>query len=300
LRETREDQQALRLGAHMPIDGGIHRAVERAAGLEATALQVFVKSARQWRPRALEPEEIESFRTGAAERGLAPYTLAHASYLTNPATPNPALRERSIAALRVEMERCGLLGISFLVLHPGSHVGAGERTGLERVVRALDRVTGTGGPAAGVKILLETTAGQGTNLGNRFEHLAWILERVRDAGRFGVCFDTCHAFAAGYDLRDDRTYDETFHGFDRTVGIDRLEAFHLNDSKHPLGSRKDRHEHIGRGEIGVGTFGRIVNDPRFRGIPMILETPKGPDLAEDRQNLKVLRGLVRQPGAGRR
>ena len=287
-----------RLGAHMSIAGGMHLAVERAARVDATALQLFVKSARQWRAPALSEGDVESFRARVEESGLGRHTMAHASYLINLAAPDAVVRERSVAALRIELGRCSRLGIPFLVLHPGSHMGAGETTGLRRVARALDRVldppAGRQGKARtdGVHVLLELTAGQGTNLGSRFEHIAEILQLCRVADRLGVCFDTCHVLAAGYEFRDARSYRRTFRRFDELIGLDRLRGFHLNDSRHGLGSRRDRHEHIGHGEVGLEGFRLILNDRRFRDRPMVLETPKGEDLAEDRRNLSVLREML--------
>jgi len=278
----------------MSIEGGIDRAIERACSVEATALQVFVGSNRQWRSRRLPAAEVARFRAAAHETGLAPFTLAHAGYLINLAARDDTLRRRSIAALRQEVVRCESLGIPYLVLHPGAHGGAGLEQGLEKVARGLDEVLLTGGRKTAVRVLLETTAGQGTSLGHRFEHLAGVIERARCAARLGVCFDTCHVLAAGYDFRDRRSYCATFAELDRRVGLGRLLGFHLNDSVHGLGSRRDRHAHIGRGEVGLAAFRLILSDPRFRSIPMVLETPKGPDLAEDRANLSILRGLARR------
>ncbi len=292
---ARPANTALRLGAHMSTAGGFHRAVERALSVDATALQIFVKSARQWKPAPLDPEAAARFRADAAAAGLAPYTLAHASYLINLAAGDAALRRRSVEALAVEMERCERLGVPGLVLHPGSHVGDGEEVGLERIVAALDDLLpaprGRGAPR-GVRLLLENTAGQGSNLGHRFAHLGTLLREARGRRRLGVCFDTCHALAAGYDFRDAKGYRAMWAEFDREIGLGRLAAFHLNDSKHDAGTRKDRHEHIGRGKIGREGFRRLMRDPRFRGVPMVLETPKGPELDEDRENLRVLRALA--------
>ncbi|HKQ60771.1 MAG TPA: deoxyribonuclease IV, partial [Candidatus Polarisedimenticolaceae bacterium] len=203
------------------------------------------------------------------------------------------LRELSIETLRLEIERCVQLGIPALVLHPGAHLGAGEAAGLARVAEALDRVLARGRlRRAGIRVLLELTAGQGTQLGHRFEQLAEVLAAARCAGRLGVCFDTCHALAAGYDLRTAEGYRETFDAFQRTLGLDRLAAFHLNDSRGRLGCRRDRHEHIGCGHVGREGFRRLLVDPRFAGLPMVLETPKGDDLTEDRVNLAQLRELL--------
>lgn len=278
----------------MSIAGGIDRSVERAHTVGATALQVFTRSSRQWSAKPLAAEEARRFRARAGAADLARHSLAHASYLVNLATPDRGLRRRSLAAMRDELSRCAALEIPFLVVHPGSHLGAGEERGMARVVRALDRLLGDDSE---VRVLLEVTAGQGSNLGYRFEQLGWMLSRARHPRRLGVCFDTCHALAAGYEFRDARSYRETFREFDRVVGLEHLCAFHLNDSKHPLGSRKDRHEHIGDGEVGLEAFRLILNDRRFRRLPMVLETPKGADLAEDRRNLEVLRAML--PGARR-
>ncbi len=278
------------MGAHMSIGGGMRRAVDRAIAVDATALQVFVKSARQWKPRPLDPDETAAFREAVAARDLQAHLLAHATYLINVASPDGQIRKRSVDALAVELDRCAALGIPWLVLHPGSHVGSGEEAGLKRVARAMDRVLEPRDDA--VKILLEITAGQGTNLGSRFEHIAAILSEAKTEDKIGVCFDTCHALAAGYEFRDARSYRKMKREFDAQIGLDRLCAFHLNDSKFGLGSRRDRHEHIGRGEVGLEAFRLILNDRRFRGVPMVLETPKGDDLEEDRVNLAVLRGMI--------
>lgn len=288
-----------KIGAHMSIGGGLHQAIDRARSVDATALQVFVKSARQWQSGALTGADAELFRNKARSTGLGSVTLAHASYLINLATPDEELRARSIEALRDEVERCELLGIPYLVLHPGSHGGSGEEAGLDRIVRGLDLVLARPGrrrsgaaSRQATSVLLETTAGQGATLGHRFEQLAYVLDNACCGERLGVCFDTCHVLAAGYEFRDRRSYRRTISALDGTVGISRLRAFHLNDSKYPLGSRKDRHEHIGHGEVGLEAFRLILNDRRFRALPMVLETPKGAELAEDRINMKVLRQML--------
>ncbi len=282
----------LRLGAHMSIAGGLPRAVERAREVGATALQVFVKSANQWAARPLPAGEVAAFRSLAREADLDRHTLAHASYLVNLASPDPDLWERSVRAVALELDRCRALGIPYLVVHPGARGADREEAAIERVARALDRLDLRGGRGA-VRLLLEITAGQGTALGASFEQLGAILDRARSGRRVGLCFDTCHALAAGYDFRDAAGYRKTLEALDRAVGLERLRAFHLNDSKGDLGSRRDRHEHVGRGRVGVEAFRRILRDPRFRGLPMVLETPKGDDLAEDRENLRVLRSLAR-------
>ena len=280
-----------RLGAHMSIAGGMSRAVERAKAVSATALQVFVKSSNQWAARPFAPGEIGDYRSAAEDAGLAPFTLAHASYLINLASPNDALWEKSSGALREELLRCEQLGIPWLVVHPGSHVGSGVEAGVGRVASALKRVlAGAEGGSSGV--LLEITAGQGHSLGARFEELGEMIARAGGSDRLGVCFDTCHALAAGYEIRDAASYRETMRALDAAVGLSRLKAFHLNDSKGDLGSRLDRHEHIGRGKLGLEAFRLILSDRRFRDLPMVLETPKEEDLEEDRTNLGVLRALV--------
>lgn len=281
----------------MSIRGGLPRAVERAVAVEATALQVFVKSARQWAAAPLAAAEVEAFRSQLDEHGLGRHTLAHGTYLMNLAAPAGEVRERSLHVLGVELERCARFGIPYLVVHPGSHLGAGEEAGCERVAGALDQVLDAG---EAPMILLEVTAGQGTCLGWRFAHLGWILEHARASARLGVCFDTCHALAAGYELRDSRAFEATFAEFDRSIGLERLRAFHLNDSRGKLGSRTDRHAHIGEGRLGLDPFRRLLNDRRFRELPMVLETPKGEDLAEDRRNLQVLRALVERGADGAR
>ncbi len=278
----------------MSIAGGMEQAVERACRVEATALQVFVKSSNQWAARPFSAGEVDRFRAAGREAGLDRYTMAHTSYLINLASPRPDLLEKSRAALAVELDRCVELGVPYLVLHPGSHVGEGEQAGLESVAASLDAVMGAGSRARSddVMILLETTAGQGTNLGSCFEHLAAILDLAGCRDRLGVCMDTCHLLASGYEFRDPVSLEKMMNRFDEIVGLARLRGVHLNDSKTELGSRKDRHEHIGDGFIGLEGFRPFMNDGRFRDVPMVLETPKGEDLAEDRRNLALLRDLI--------
>jgi deoxyribonuclease-4 len=274
----------------MSIEGGFERAAERASQVEATALQVFVKSSNQWKARPFAPGEAEGFPEACRRAGVD-RVVAHDSYLINLCSGDPALWERSLQALAEEVRRCDALGIPGLVTHPGAHGGDGDEAGLARLVRALDRLEEML-PAARAKVLLETTAGQGTGVGHRFEHLRHVLDRVRNAARLGVCLDTCHVFAAGYDLRTKETYERTLAEFDQQVGIARLGAIHLNDSKKDLGSRVDRHEHIGQGCLGLEAFRLVVNDPRLRDVPMVLETPKNEDLREDVENLNRLRALI--------
>ena len=279
----------LRLGAHESIAGGLHRAFDRARSVGCDAVQIFVKSNRSWAVKPLTEEDVSQFKAKAEETGIHP-VVGHASYLLNLGTPEEALWARSRDTLIVEIRRCQALGVPYLVLHPGSHVGAGEQTGLARVAQGLGEVHAAT-PCCRTRILLETTAGQGTNLGYRFEHLAWLMEHTPEGNRLGVCLDTCHAFAAGYELRTLAGYAATMEAFDRIIGLQRLKALHLNDSKGDLGSRKDRHEHIGQGTIGLEGFRHVVNDLRLAGLPGLLETPKSDDLHEDRENLALLRSL---------
>jgi len=275
----------------MSIAGGFPQAILRAREVDATALQIFVKSSNQWAARPFAPGEVEAYLEASREAGLDRHTLAHASYLINLASPDAALWEKSVAALRVELDRCEALGIPWLVVHPGAHVGSGVAAGIARVAKALDRVLlATRNRTAGV--LLETTAGQGTALGARFEELGEMLKAAQHADRLGICFDTCHVLAAGYEFRVASAYAETMTALDRAVGLDRLRGFHLNDSKGDLGCRRDRHEHIGRGKVGLEAFRLILEDARFRDLPMVIETEKGEDLAEDRVNLGVLRSVI--------
>lgn len=279
----------MNLGAHMSIAGGTHRALEHASSIGCSAVQLFVKSTNQWRARKLGAAEIAAFRS---ERGFfAPnFVLAHASYLVNLASPDRLVLAKSIRGFLAEMKRTRELGIPLMVIHPGSHRGAGEARGIRRVAASLDEIlSALGEPSP--EILLETTAGQGDSLGRTFEELARIIDRTRARGSLGVCFDTCHVFAAGYDLRTERSYEETMRTFDRTIGLARLKAFHLNDSLKDLGSRIDRHTHIGAGTIGLRAFSFLVNDARFFDRPMILETPKGTDDSNDIRNLAALRSL---------
>jgi deoxyribonuclease-4 len=280
----------MRLGAHESIAGGLHKAFGRAQAATCDAVQIFVKSNRSWAVKPLTEEEIVQFKAEAEETGIAP-VVAHTSYLLNLGTPDELLWEKSRNMLIIELERCEALGVLWLVLHPGSHVGSGEKAGLARVAEGLGEVhAATSGFSA--QILLETTAGQGDSLGHTFEQLARIVELTPQGERLGVCLDTCHVFAAGYDLRTAEGYATTMEAFDRALGLERLKALHLNDSKGELGERKDRHEHIGNGYIGLDGFRNVVNDPRLAGLPGLLETPKGEDLEEDRENLAVLRSLV--------
>lgn len=280
----------MRLGAHESISGGLHRCFERARAVGCEAVQLFVKPNRAWAVKPLTEAEIALFKKRAQETGIWP-AVGHTSYLINLGSPDEILWQRSRDMLLVELTRCEALGIPVLVLHPGSHAGAGEEAGLRRVAKALSDVHAAT-PGFRARILLETTAGQGSSLGGCFEHIAWLIEHTAQGERLGVCLDTCHIFAAGYELRSAEGYAMTMAAFDRLIGLERLLVVHLNDCKGELGNRIDRHAHIGKGTIGLEGFRHILNDPRLDGLPGLLETPKGDDLHEDRENLAVLRSLM--------
>ena len=283
----------------MSIAGGLPRAVDRAEASRCDALQIFTKSTGQWRARLLPPEEIALFRRRLDETGIHP-VVAHNSYLINLAAADPALRARSIDALGAELDRADALGLQGLVMHPGSYTTGSESEGLELIARAIGSLL-RARPRAKTMILLEHTAGQGTNLGHRFEHLQKILEDLQGSPRVGVCLDTCHLLAAGYDICSEQGYASTFEELDRLLGLDRVRVFHLNDSKRPCGSRVDRHDHIGKGCLGLEPFRRLLNDRRFDALPMLLETPKLETLESRRKsdadpwdvrNLRTLRRLL--------
>jgi deoxyribonuclease-4 len=278
------------LGAHMSIRGGVSMAIERACSIRCTAMQIFVKNNMQWFARPLACEEIRAF-LDHVQRGELLSVFGHANYLINLAAINPQFHANSIRALAEELVRADLLELPFLVLHPGAHLGAGEEAGLEKIVDSIDEVFRKV-PRVETKIALEITAGQGSCIGHRFEHLAHIIVNVQEPERLRVCLDTAHLFASGYDISNESGVRETFRKFDRIIGRNRLVAIHVNDSKTSRGSRVDRHEHIGKGRIGLEAFSVIMRSPRFRKIPKVLETPKGKDLAEDVMNLKTLRQLA--------
>lgn len=280
----------LRLGAHMSIAGGPANALRRGRSIGCDAIQMFTRNANQWRARAFTEAEIADFHRTHAETGIDP-VVAHGSYLINLGTLDDVLWKKSLDALLDELERCRLLGIPDYVLHPGAHMDAGEEAGLARVLQALDMACESTADS-NVWIDLEITAGQGTGLGHRFEHLAWLMERAAAPERLGVCFDTAHALAAGYEFRQPESYRAMWQEFDQIIGLDQLRVIHLNDSKKDLGSRVDRHEQIGEGCVGIEAFRLLVNDPALRRVPMLLETPKGDEMLEDIVNLSVLRSLV--------
>jgi deoxyribonuclease-4 len=278
------------LGAHMSIAGGVGNAFLEGKKVDCAAIQIFTKSSRQWAAKPYTKEEIAQFHANRKETGIAS-VVAHDSYLLNLGSPDPVLRQRSVAAFIDELERCEVLGVTNLIAHPGAHVGAGELEGIRIIAKSLDEVH-KACPGYRAKITLEITAGQGSNLGYRFDQIGSMIDATKESDRLRVCFDTEHAFAAGYDIRTKEGYERTFSEFDEAIGLKVLAAFHLNDSKKEFHSRVDRHEHIGKGFIGVEAFRFLMNDKRFWGLPMCLETPKGPDLKEDRENLTLLRSLI--------
>lgn len=273
----------------MSIAGGMHLALERGRRIGCKTVQIFLKSSNQWRAKPLTEEDRILFAETRRKSGISP-VLGHDSYLINLASPDRALRRKSLHALIEEMNRANYMGVPYLILHPGAHLGAGIRMGVRRAAgelrHALESVESP------IALLVENTAGQGSSLGFRFEQLSAILELAGNPDRMGICLDTCHAFAAGYDMRTEEGYDQTMREFDRLIGLEKIRAFHLNDSKRDIGSRIDRHTHIGRGCIGHDAFRFLVNDARFTAIPKILETPKGTGTREDKRNLATLKRLL--------
>ncbi|PQO33406.1 deoxyribonuclease IV [Blastopirellula marina] len=281
------------IGAHMSIAGGYYKAVEAAAEVDMNVVQLFCKNNNQWRAKDITDKDVALFQDALAKHNVgAP--LCHASYLINLASPKEELWEKSVEGLRVEMLRCEQLGIPNLVFHPGAHMEATLEEGIERIVKAIDELHKLL-PDCPVTLLLETTAGQGSSIGHKFEHLQSILEGVQEGERVAVCLDTCHIFAAGYPISDEKDFKATFKDFDKLIGFDKLRGIHLNDSKKDLGSRVDRHDHIGEGKIGVEAFRHMLNDRRFKKIPMYLETPKGEEdgVLNDAKNLATLRSLIK-------
>ena len=275
--------------------GGYYKAVDAAAALGMDTVQLFTKNNNQWQGKPLSDEDVTLFRDAVERTGIR-RPCAHNSYLINLASPDDVLWLKSTAARVDELQRAEALGLVGVVMHPGSFVSSSEEAGLKRIATALDEVhKQTRGFQC--ELWLETTAGQGTNLGHRFEQIATLLQTVRDTDRLGVCVDSCHIFAAGYPLQTPEEYAATMGEFERTIGVDRIRAWHLNDSKKPFGSRVDRHEHIGRGSLGLEPFRHILNDPRFAEIPMYLETEKGEEDGEnlDAINLRTLKSLIAQP-----
>jgi len=275
------------IGAHVPVTGGLHNAPANGRAIGAEAIQIFTRSQLQWKARPVDDEEARAFRAAFAQSGVR-QVMTHGSYLVNLAALDGEILGKSRAAFLADMERCHALDVPYLVFHPGAHMGAGVEAGLAAVAKSLDEILDR---AQGLRVqpLIEVTAGQGTCLGHRFEEVAGILDRVRAPERLGVCLDTCHLYAAGHDIATADGYEETLAALERHVGVDRVKAVHLNDAKKGLGSRLDRHAHIGEGTLGLETFRRFVNDPRFAGVPMVVETP-GP-LAVWKKEIALLRGL---------
>lgn len=290
----------MRLGAHMSTAGGVHTAFRRGEAASCESMLIFTKSNRQWQAKPLTAQDITQYQEAAQTHPHIYPVAVHASYLINIASPDAALWEKSYQGLKDEVERAGALGIPLLTFHPGSYMDSDEQAGLAAIARALRRlVTETAVSAPHTTICLENMAGQGTNLGGRFEHLAYLLQAVGHDPRLGICFDTCHAFASGYDIRSPEAYAATMAEFDRIVGLQHIKFFHLNDSKHELGSNKDRHEHIGQGFIGREGFANFVNDSRWADLGGHLETPKtekdddGREIDMDVVNLATLRELIK-------
>lgn len=280
----------------MSIAGGVDKAPARAQDAGCEALQIFVKNNNRWEGPPITAAQAKQFRAELDRVGIPiSAVFAHTCYLINLASPKEDVHAKSLVALEDELRRCDQLGVPGLVMHPGAHLGTGREVGIERIAQSVRQIYPRS-PQINTRLLFEGTVGAGTNLGGTFEDLGDILAAVDLPDHTGVCLDTCHVFAAGYDMRTPETYAETMDTFDRLVGFKYLKAFHLNDSKHPLGSRKDRHEHIGKGHLGLEPFRHLLNDPRMVAVPMSLETDKSEDLAEDRENLATLRGLIGAAG----
>lgn len=275
----------------MSIEGGIENAPLRGKKAGCQVIQIFTKNNNRWNSRQLTDKDIRNFKENSIDTGVIP-SASHTAYLINLASPNTEIYKKSLDAFFDEMVRAERLGLPYLIFHPGAHLGSGENTGLKKIADSINILLKKVSDFK-LMLLLETTAGQGSHLGYKFEHLSKIIEMVNKKEKIGVCLDTCHIFAAGYDISNEYGYKKTFEDFNKIIGIDRLKAFHINDSKKGLGSRVDRHEHIGKGKIGLTAFKLLLNDAQFKNIPMILETPKGKTMREDRRNLSVLKGLIR-------
>ena len=280
------------IGAHMSISGGVYNAIEAGDALNCRALQIFTKNSNQWKAKALTEDDIEKFSQAREASSIRAY-VGHVGYLINVASPREDIYKKSVESLTDEIIRADRLGLSDLVMHPGAHLKEGEEYALRKIADSLNRIIDAT-PDITTRLALETTAGQGTNVGYKFEHIAEIIDMVENKARLSVCFDTCHVFAAGYELRNKKDFDATFRKFDEIIGLDYLTVFHVNDSKKPFASRVDRHEHLGEGELGLEPFKFLMWDKRFTEIPKILETPKGDDpKASDSRNLDILRGFAK-------
>ncbi len=280
------------LGAHVSISGGVYNAPKRGRDLGCDVIQIFSKNQMQWKAKPFTEEDTIKFKKNIEKYNIKDVVI-HTSYLINIGSPDKEKLEKSQDALLDEFVRAKQLGVPYVVLHPGSHMGKGEEVGLDIIVDSINYLFDAS-EGNDVMLLLETTAGQGSNLGYKFEHLAYLIDKTKNKERIGVCLDTCHIFAAGYDIRTKDAYENTMSQFDEIIGFSNLKAIHLNDSKNDLGSRKDRHEHIGKGYIGLDGFRFIVNDKRLEGIPMILETPGGDKYYKE--NLELLRSLIEGKG----
>ena len=278
------------LGAHVSIAGGVSESIGRGKSIGCDCIQIFTKSSRTWKNKPYSEEEIAAFRRNVRESDIR-CVVAHDSYLVNLGAPDDVLRKKSIAGFIDELERCEALGVPWLVAHPGSHVGSGEDAGIATIAKSIDEAH-KACSGFNVKVALEITAGQGSNLGCSFPQMARIFNAVKENDRLRLCFDTEHAFASGYDISNAEGYERTFAELDEHIGIKRIVAFHLNDSMKPFNSRVDRHEHIGKGHIGTGAFERLVHDARFFGIPMCLETEPGPEMKDIAADLVTLKGLL--------
>lgn len=275
------------LGAHVSTAGGLHNSIKNGDKLHCDTIQIFLRNPNRWAAKPQSPEIIEKFRGAWAESPIGE-VIVHDIHLSNLASPKPEVLEKSRHQFQEQMELAETIGLRYIVTHLGAHLKEGETFGLKRLAQSFDSLF-ENADAPGVTVLLETTAGQGTNLGYRFEHLRDVIGMSKYPDRFGVCLDTCHVFAAGYDLRSEADCEATFNAFDEIIGLARLKAFHLNDAKSAYESRVDRHEHIGEGNIGASAFAYILNDPRFSEIPLIIETPKMETMHAT--NLATLRGL---------
>lgn len=282
------------IGAHMSNAGGVHKAVERGISIGCTTMQLFVKNNVQWYAKPLTESDVASYKKLLSESNIGP-VVVHDTYLINLCAKDKTVLQKSRVAWKDELDRAERLGAAYLNFHPGAHMGRGEADGIKLIAESLNIIHEQ---TKGYRVMsvLETTAGQGSALGYRFEQLQQIIELVEAKERMAVCVDTCHIFAAGYDISTEKGYERTFEEFHQVIGLDRLVAFHVNDAKRELGSRVDRHMHIGQGHIGLEGFRLLMNDPRFARIPKILETPKGPEMKEDIENMQVLRRLVENRG----
>jgi deoxyribonuclease-4 len=283
----------LDLGSHVSVAGGVDKGIDRAVALDMTAVQIFTKNANQWAAKPLDPAVVDRFHQKLVDCEIR-HVVAHDSYLINVASPDDAVWEKSIDALKTELDRCDILSIPYLVSHPGAHMGSGVDAGIDRVAAAINRIH-TELPDGKAAVAIETTAGQGTTMGRTFEEIARMIDAIDDKKRVAVCLDTCHIFVAGYDLLTPAAYEQTMKQFDDVIGLPYLRVLHLNDSLKGLGSFRDRHKHIGEGELGIEPFRYLLNDPRLAGLPGILETPKDDDYEDDLRNLTVLRSLVGTP-----